>query len=57
LCDDLTAQAVDAIDMDEIFKGLTLDEHLSPNRHIGVYAMFDLMKQKAEKCDRTSQAA
>lgn len=57
LCNDQTAKAIQEIDMDEIFKRLNLDEHLSPNRHIGVYAMFDLMKQKAEKCDRTSQAA
>ncbi|MBT8438240.1 MAG: SufE family protein [Gammaproteobacteria bacterium] len=47
LCDGLTAQQVQTLDMDEIFKGIKLDEHLSPNRHAGVYAMFDLMKQKA----------
>ena len=57
LCTDLTASQIRSIDMDEIFKRLNLDEHLSPNRHIGVYAMFDLMKQKAEKSDKTSQAA
>lgn len=57
LCNDLSAKAIQDIDMDEIFKRLNLDEHLSPNRHIGVYAMFDLMKQKAQKSDKTSQAA
>jgi cysteine desulfuration protein SufE len=57
LCNDLPAKAIQHIDMDEIFKRLSLDEHLSPNRHIGVYAMFDLMKQKAAQCDKASQAA
>lgn len=57
VCNDLTAEAISAIDMDEIFERLNLDEHLSPNRHIGVYAIFDLMKQKARLSEQTSQAA
>ncbi len=57
LCNDQSAKEIQAIDMDEIFKRLNLDEHLSPNRHIGVYAMFDLMKQLAAKVARASQAA
>jgi cysteine desulfuration protein SufE len=57
LCNDLTAKEIQHIDMDEIFKRLSLDEHLSPNRHIGVYAMFDLMKQKAAQCEKATQAA
>ena len=57
LCNDQSAKAILAIDMDEIFKRLQLDDHLSPNRHIGVYAMFDLMKQKARICANTSRAA
>jgi cysteine desulfuration protein SufE len=47
LCNGLSAQQIQQIDMDEIFQQLCLDEHLSPNRHVGVYAMFELMKQKA----------
>lgn len=35
------------LDVDEFFERLQLDEHLSPNRHIGVYAIVDLMKTKA----------
>ena len=35
------------IDMDELFKRLELDEHLSPNRHVGVYAIVELIKQQA----------
>ena len=57
VCSDLTADEISAIDMDEIFERLHLDAHLSPNRHIGVYAMFDLMKQKARLSAQTSQAA
>jgi cysteine desulfuration protein SufE len=57
LCDGLTAQQIQDLDMDEIFKGLKLDEHLSPNRHIGVYAMFDLMKQKAAEAGKSTEAA
>jgi cysteine desulfuration protein SufE len=57
LCDGLTAQQIQALDMDEIFKALNLDEHLSPNRHFGVYAMFDLMKQKAAAAGKSTEAA
>jgi len=49
LCDGLSAQQIQQLDMDEIFHRLGLDEHLSPNRHVGVYAMFDMMKQKARQ--------
>lgn len=57
LCDGLSADRIQALDMDEIFKGLQLDEHLSPNRHVGVYAMFTLMKQKAAQAGNSTQAA
>ena len=57
LCDGLTAQQIQELDMDEIFKGLKLDEHLSPNRHVGVYAMFDLMKQKAAQAGKSTEVA
>jgi cysteine desulfuration protein SufE len=57
LCNGLNSEEIQVIDMDEIFKRLNLDEHLSPNRHIGVYAMFDLMKQKALHADNSFQVA
>ncbi len=57
LCDGLTAGQVLALDMDRIFRGLKLDEHLSPNRHVGVYAIFDLMKQKAARAASAIEAA
>ena len=42
-----TAQQIQRLDVDELFRRLALDEHLSPNRHVGVYAIVDLMKQQA----------
>lgn len=49
LCSGLSVAEIQAIDMDEIFKGLQLDEHLSPNRHVGIYAIVDLMKSQAAR--------
>ena len=46
LCDGLSPQQIQQLDMDDVFGRLSLDDHLSPNRHVGVYAMFDLMQQK-----------
>lgn len=57
LCDGLTVRQIRNLDMDTVFQGLSLDEHLSPNRHVGVYAMFDLMKQKAAEAEKAAQAA
>ena len=44
-----TPQAIQRLDVDEVFRRLALDEHLSPNRHVGVYAIVDLMKQQAQE--------
>jgi hypothetical protein len=30
--------------VDALFEGLQLEEHLSPNRHVGVYAIVNKMK-------------
>ena len=35
------------LDVDALFDGLHLEEHLSPNRHVGVYAIVDKMKGEA----------
>ncbi|MBT8117036.1 MAG: SufE family protein [Gammaproteobacteria bacterium] len=43
-----TVQEIRQLDLDEVFEHLNLGEHLSPNRHVGVYAIVDLMKQQAE---------
>lgn len=58
LSEDKTQRQILSLDMDELFARLHLDQHLSPNRHVGVYAIFELMKEQAEKLDlRTAGAA
>ena len=47
LCFDRTIDEINALDVDELFERLNLDEHLSPNRHVGVYAIVTLMKELA----------
>jgi cysteine desulfuration protein SufE len=44
-----TRKEIEALDVDELFSRLSLDEHLSPNRHLGVYAIVELMKAQARK--------
>ena len=39
-----TAAEIEATDVDALFEGLKLEEHLSPNRHVGVYAIVNKMK-------------
>jgi len=56
LCNDMSVAQINTIDMDEIFTRLNLDEHLSPNRHVGVYAIFDLMKRKAQAAEEAVRA-
>lgn len=45
-------KAIEQLDVDEFFTRLGLDEHLSPNRHVGVYAIVDLMKKQARQLVR-----
>ena len=47
LADNKTADEVQQLDVDELFERLNLDDHLSPNRHVGVFAIVELMKQQA----------
>ncbi|MGD8594866.1 MAG: SufE family protein [Gammaproteobacteria bacterium] len=42
-----TADEIQTLELDEVFDKLQLGEHLSPNRHVGVYAIVELMKAKA----------
>jgi len=42
-----TAAEVEETDVDALFEGLRLEEHLSPNRHVGVYAIVNKMKGQA----------
>lgn len=43
-----TAQQIEALDLDRLFETLQLAEHLSPNRHFGIYAIVELMKTQAK---------
>lgn len=47
LSSDKELSEIEKLDVDEFFSRLSLDEHLSPNRHVGVYAIVELMKQQA----------
>ncbi|WP_058556174.1 SufE family protein [Thiohalocapsa sp. ML1] len=41
-----SAAEIEATDVDALFEGLQLEEHLSPNRHVGVYAIVNKMKRQ-----------
>jgi len=44
-----TPDEIEALDVDALFQGLKLAEHLSPNRHVGVYAIVNKMKAQARR--------
>jgi cysteine desulfuration protein SufE len=54
LCEGRTVEEIQQLDIDEVFKRLDLFDHLSPTRHVGVYAIVELMKQKARELDNSS---
>ncbi|MGV6826330.1 MAG: SufE family protein [bacterium] len=39
-----TPEQIQQFDVDEFFTRMQLAEHLSPNRHFGIYAIVELMK-------------
>ncbi|QYZ67169.1 MAG: Fe-S metabolism protein SufE [Gammaproteobacteria bacterium (ex Lamellibrachia satsuma)] len=43
-----TLEEIRAMDVDDLFKRLHLAEHLSPNRHVGIYAIVNKMVERAE---------
>ena len=47
LCSGRTPSEVEALDLDRLFEGLRLAEHLSPNRHFGIFAVVEMMKEQA----------
>lgn len=49
LVDRRRIEEVEALDVDDFFARLKLDDHLSPNRHVGVYAIVELMKKQARE--------
>lgn len=50
-----TADVIEKMDIDELFEKLQLYEHLSPNRHVGIYAIVALMKQQVHEMSSVSQ--
>ena len=46
LVDGKSAEQIKQLNVDDVFERLNLDEHLSPNRHVGVYGIVELMKQQ-----------
>ena len=47
-----TTQAVLSIDADQVFEKLGLYDHLSPHRHVGVYAIVEKIKEISRRYDR-----
>lgn len=43
------ADVIEKMDVDELFKQLQLHEHLSPSRHVGIYAIVALMKKQVRE--------
>ena len=48
LMSDKSIEKVLDTNLDEIFDRLSLDDHLSPNRHFGIYAIVELMKEQVK---------
>jgi len=42
-----TPQEIAGVDLDHLFEELHLAEHLSPNRHFGIYSLVEMMKKQA----------
>jgi cysteine desulfuration protein SufE len=42
-----TRDEISNFDVDRFFERLQLAEHLSPSRHVGIYAIVELMKTQA----------
>jgi cysteine desulfuration protein SufE len=47
LLSNLTLDQIQSMDVDNLFKRLRLEEHLSPSRHVGIYAIVDKMVERA----------
>ena len=43
-----TVAQIEATDAQALFEGLHLEEHLSPNRHVGVYAIVEKLRRQAQ---------
>ncbi len=52
-----TPEQIEALDLDNLFDQLKLAEHLSPNRHFGIYSIVELMKAQAKAGIQQTRAA
>lgn len=52
-----TPEQIERLDLDHLFDELNLAEHLSPNRHFGIYSIVELMKAQAKAAARQTRAA
>ncbi len=52
-----TPDEIEALDLDHLFDELKLAEHLSPNRHFGIYSVVELMKAQARVARPQTRAA
>jgi cysteine desulfuration protein SufE len=50
-----TVEEIHGVDIDDLFKRLQLEEHLSPNRHVGIYAIVEKMLERADDLVRYQQ--
>lgn len=48
LCSGHTPREIERLDLDDLFERLRLAEHLSPNRHFGIFALVEQMKSQAQ---------
>lgn len=49
LCDGKTPAEILALDFDSLFEGLKLAEHLSPSRHVGIFAIVEKIREQASR--------
>ena len=52
-----SADEIENLDIDNIFERLQLFDHLSPNRHVGIYAVVELMKKQTRELSIPSSCA
>ncbi len=50
-----TPREIAALDIDDLFDRIRLAEHLSPNRHFGIYAIVEQMKAQARRYEGMSR--
>lgn len=51
-----TLNEISSMDVDSLFRRLKLEEHLSPNRHVGIYAIKEKMIERAEALSKVESS-